>query len=345
MDSGPFVDVIPILLSYLDFKSLVRLAQTCCFWKDRIYNDLKLWPNMIELPYIGRMDDDGFQRYDPETVVKEKLWSMVLPPDDPKALEKVLEKMASSEESVQRFQFVEKTYDGYGHSCSSFECCGSNTPNYHSTLGCQYTYHHKCADSSSNSRRSHELHDGDKWVYLVTSFSFIEQIKELTNANDDLYSISTSEYTFALEGERRVFDEEFELCHDKERLAKALRDHLNSFLTLADVELSSQGVSLQTPRLAWFQFMFMLLSRLERSDIGMQEVSDRLRIDYHSRSDIIEKFIQTYSSEKAMEWCMKDSFYFDHINRTLRSENIKDIFTHRAIICDVEQSLVSWHND
>ncbi|CAF3384993.1 unnamed protein product [Rotaria sp. Silwood2] len=77
----------------------------------------------------------------------------------------------------------------------------------------------------------------------------------------------------------------------------------------------------------------------------MQEVSDRLRIDYHSRSDIIEKFIQTYSSEKAMEWCMKDSFYFGHINRTLRSENIKDIFTHRAIICDVEQSLVSWHND
>jgi hypothetical protein len=108
MDSGLFLDVIPTLLSYLDLKSLVHLAQTCRFWKNRIYTDLKLWPNVIELPYIGRMDGIRVGRDDPETVVKVKLWSMVLPPDDPKALEKVLGKMASSEESVRRFQLAEK---------------------------------------------------------------------------------------------------------------------------------------------------------------------------------------------------------------------------------------------
>jgi hypothetical protein len=108
MDSGPFLDIIPTLLSYLDLKSLVHLAQTCHFWKERIYTDLKLWPNVIELPYIGRMDGNCDDRHDPETVVKAKLWSMVLPPEDPKALEKVLDKMASSEESVRRFELAEK---------------------------------------------------------------------------------------------------------------------------------------------------------------------------------------------------------------------------------------------
>ncbi|CAF3240214.1 unnamed protein product [Rotaria sp. Silwood2] len=174
--------------------------------------------------------------------------------------------------------------------------------------------------------RSHDNNGNcDKWVYLIRSDSFIEQINELANANDNFYSISTSDYTLALEGVCCVFDEEFRLFHDEERLVKALRDHLNSFLTLDDVELSSQSVSLQTPRFAWFQFMFTLLSDLERSDIGMQEIIHKLHIDYRSQPDIIEEFIQTYSSEKAMEWCMKDS--------------------HRTIIRDVEQNLISWHYD
>ncbi|CAF1379550.1 unnamed protein product [Rotaria sordida] len=194
--------------------------------------------------------------------------------------------------------------------------------------------------------RSHDSNDDcDKWVYLIRSDSFIEQINELASANDNFYSISTSQYTLALEGVCRVFDEEFRFFHDEERLVKALRDHLNSFLTLDDVELSSQSVSLQTARFAWFQFMFALLSDLERSDIGMQEVIHKLRIDYQSQPDIVEEFIQTYSSEKAMEWCMKDSFFFGHINHTLRSKNIKDIFTHRTIIRDVERNLISWHYD
>ena len=111
MDSGPFLDVISTIVSYLDLKSLIHLAQTCCFWKKRIYNDLKLWPKVIELPYIGQMEGGFYGCYKPETIVKAKLWSMLLPPDDPNALENVLGKMASSNESMQRFLLVEKVYD------------------------------------------------------------------------------------------------------------------------------------------------------------------------------------------------------------------------------------------
>ncbi|UJR12922.1 hypothetical protein I4U23_017096 [Adineta vaga] len=184
--------------------------------------------------------------------------------------------------------------------------------------------------------------DNDNYIYFVKSASFIERIDELANTNDNFFSISTDHYTLDF---NQVPDEESGLFSDEECLAKFLRDYFNSFLTLADVDLSSQSVSLQTPRFAWFQFMFKLLSTLERSDIGMEEVIDRLHVAYHSQLDIIEEFIQTYSSEKAIEWCMKDSFYFSRINRTLRSRSIKDVFTHRTIFRDVEQSLISWHNN
>jgi hypothetical protein len=59
----------------------------------------------------------------------------------------------------------------------------------------------------------------------------------------------------------------------------------------------------------------------------------------------MEEFIQTYTSEQAIDWCMKDSFYFSHINRILRSKNIKDIFAHRGIIYDIEQNLITLHSD
>lgn len=32
-------------------------------------------------------------------------------------------------------------YGGYGHSCSSFDCCGSNTPGYSGTPGCRFGPH------------------------------------------------------------------------------------------------------------------------------------------------------------------------------------------------------------
>ncbi|CAF3834689.1 unnamed protein product [Adineta steineri] len=107
MDSGAFLDVIPIILNHLDLKSIVNLAQTSHFWQNQIYNNLKLWPKTIELPYIGCMDNYVGVHNTLETVIDIKLWSMIRPPDDPKALEKILTKMASSTASIRRFALVD----------------------------------------------------------------------------------------------------------------------------------------------------------------------------------------------------------------------------------------------
>ena len=187
--------------------------------------------------------------------------------------------------------------------------------------------------------------DDDRWVYLVKSDSFDQQIYELAAANDNFYSICTSSYTLISGSRCKVLDEEFRYFRDDEQLAKSVRDDLNSLLTLSDVELSSQSVSIRTPCFAWFQFMFSLLSHLERSEIGMEEVKDQLRHRYQRMPKTIEEFLQTYTPDKAIDWCMKDSFYFGHINRILRSRDIQEIFTHRTLIRDLEQCLISWHSD
>ncbi|CAF1021576.1 unnamed protein product [Didymodactylos carnosus] len=107
MDSGAFLDVIPNVLTFLDVKGLVQLAQTCRFWRHRVYSDLRLW-TVVELPYVGRMESGDYLRYHPTEVIEAGLWSMVLPPEDPNALETVLSQMSSSDESIGRFQQTQK---------------------------------------------------------------------------------------------------------------------------------------------------------------------------------------------------------------------------------------------
>jgi len=47
------------------------------------------------------------------------------------------------------------TYEGYGHSCSSFQCCGSNTPSYRGTPGCVWAKHEASISGKDNIRFRH----------------------------------------------------------------------------------------------------------------------------------------------------------------------------------------------
>lgn len=110
MDSGPFLDVIPLVLKYLDFESLIQLSQTCHFWRNRIYLDLKLWPKTIALPYSDTIGYHPNSKEGLDCILEAKLWSAIFPPKDPEALEHVLHSMARSEESIGRFRLVTKVW-------------------------------------------------------------------------------------------------------------------------------------------------------------------------------------------------------------------------------------------
>ncbi len=110
MDCGAFIDIVPIILSYLDLKSRIQLSKTCRFWRKQIYiTNAKLWSKeMIELPYVGSTGCNHPKIFHCTCLMENKLWSTISAPPDPNALEKVLSQMALSEESIQRFHLVEK---------------------------------------------------------------------------------------------------------------------------------------------------------------------------------------------------------------------------------------------
>jgi len=63
-------------------------------------------------------------------------------------------------------------YTGYGHSCSSFECCGSNTPAYPGTPGCSFGYH-----STSAVKRYYGL---DNWLPEFEDVPYSRNIPDYT---------------------------------------------------------------------------------------------------------------------------------------------------------------------
>jgi hypothetical protein len=75
MNSGAFRDGIPIVLSYLDLKSLIELSKTCHFWRQRIYSDVKLWSKdkIVGLPYISNMGCDNYRFTDCQSLIESKL--------------------------------------------------------------------------------------------------------------------------------------------------------------------------------------------------------------------------------------------------------------------------------
>lgn len=187
---------------------------------------------------------------------------------------------------------------------------------------------------------------GNQTVYLIISDSIAEELNRIVKTRKHFYTVSTVIYTLYPFEDYHKCDEDLNRFNDAEELGRSLRSFLSSFLTLDDVELSSQSVSIKTPRFAWFQFMFTLLSHLKQSDISMKEVIYRLnKYNYISRSKQFEEFVKTYTADQAIEWCMKDSFYFTHINRILREKDINKIFAHRALIHDIDDKLISLHNE
>ncbi|KAH3732019.1 hypothetical protein Pelo_17152 [Pelomyxa schiedti] len=87
-------------------------------------------------------------------------------------------------------------YDGYGHSCSSWSCCGANTPMYLGTPGCKHSHHQEREDGAIVN--PYFLYPSEvltvPFPNFTSSFSNIEQSyvcsswAKRSSANLDLYS-------------------------------------------------------------------------------------------------------------------------------------------------------------
>jgi hypothetical protein len=97
---------------------------------------------------------------------------------------------------------------------------------------------------------------------FILSIHYAEQFGELTKTHEDFCTVRTWPYTLYPYEDFSHCNEELENFNDARLLAKPLRNGLYSLLSLDNVELSSQNVSMRTPRIAWFHFIPFIVGRM-----------------------------------------------------------------------------------
>ncbi|CAF1154448.1 unnamed protein product [Adineta steineri] len=92
----------------------------------------------------------------------------------------------------------------------------------------------------------------------------------------------------------------------------------------------------------WYRFFFNILDRLKQTDIAKHEMISRVRVIYEDniyKLAEINHFENVYYSDDVISWYTKDSFFYLHLNRALRSHDINEIFLWRFYISDLDRNL------
>ena len=92
----------------------------------------------------------------------------------------------------------------------------------------------------------------------------------------------------------------------------------------------------------FFQVLIDCLLRLRSTPTDEKELIDsceKYYKDNHTELSNIRDFAQAYSSNKALQWYTKESFFYKILNGALRNQDIHMIFLFRSIISDIHRQL------
>ena len=114
---------------------------------------------------------------------------------------------------------------------------------------------------------------------------------------------------------------------------------INVFITKAGANKSTTGVNGQ---FVFSQVLIDCLLRLKSTDIDKNELIDCCQIEYQGNEielNNLREFQAKYSSDKALWWYTRESFFYKILNAALRTQNIHMIFLFRAFIGDMSRQL------
>ncbi|UJR26397.1 hypothetical protein I4U23_007729 [Adineta vaga] len=92
------------------------------------------------------------------------------------------------------------------------------------------------------------------------------------------------------------------------------------------------------------QLLIDILLQLPETKIEQNKLILLLKEKYHDTDfelKLIQDFEENYTSEKALDWYMKDSCIYRLLNTTIRSQNFDNLFLFRFFIDDVHQAIES----
>ncbi|CAF1403186.1 unnamed protein product [Adineta ricciae] len=90
----------------------------------------------------------------------------------------------------------------------------------------------------------------------------------------------------------------------------------------------------------WFQILLQVLKELQHDDQAKNEMLEMCSNYYRMQDDQselaqIEEYRTTYKKEQAIHWYTRDSFLYKLLNKALRTEDVRSLFSFRTFIVDL----------
>ena len=155
-------------------------------------------------------------------------------------------------------------------------------------------------------------------------------------------------------------DQQCQKCLNKEQTHQIVFDDINIMFTKFQEDLNKQktgfcyeGKTQQSfnsnkSAAAWWKFFHEILQHIQHTDIAKDEYTALCREYYAKNEHVlrqIEEFEKTYTSNAAISWYTRESFFYSLLNKILRIESLNHIFKLRLIITDLVSDLKSARSD
>lgn len=136
-------------------------------------------------------------------------------------------------------------------------------------------------------------------------------------------------------------DELVSRIQDDHKKEKKVQEPLpiNIFITKPGANKSTTSVNGQ---FVFSQVLIDCLLRLKSTEIDKNELIDCCQTEYQgNKTELtnLREFKENYSSNKALWWYTRESFFYKILNAALRTQNIHVIFLFRAFIADIHCQL------
>ncbi|CAF1449040.1 unnamed protein product [Adineta steineri] len=139
------------------------------------------------------------------------------------------------------------------------------------------------------------------------------------------------------------------IFYDFQRLFQCIEEtidlamkNVESFKFYEKHQKSTRELSKEFGSFLWLRLFKDVILKLPHNEEAKQEMIAKLKECYHNNNrqlKLIDKFNQEYKSTDVLRWYTGQPFLYKQINRALRTEDIKLLYTLRYFISDLSKSL------
>ena len=185
--------------------------------------------------------------------------------------------------------------------------------------------------------------------FSLSDIDLVQKANSLSNITF-IYILSSMEISadqfVSLSKVHHISENEEDLVRQLHIDIRHCTEHLLLNFSLLEVGKSTQNLSKESGKFLWQQYYLETLFQtfdLEQAKTEMIEYCRHFYINDEVEVEKICDFEKNYRSAEAIKWYTRDSFLFRLLNKSLRSENIADIYHFRFILSELYTQLIELH--